>query len=1287
MIKMVDNSQTSGSFTIQPPDQFDFTNPLKWEIWIRRFERFRIASGLHRTSSENQVNTLMYCMGEKSDDILQSLNLSEEEQDNYDAIKGGFQRFFIRKKNVIYERAVFNRRIQEKGESVDDFITALHKQADRCNYRDLKEELIRDRIVVGIANIKLSEKMQLDGGLTLETATDMAKVAETRKEQQASLRGEEATGLDMLSVDRISQDKGMQGNKTNYRRYHKGNSPRKCQNCGNNQCLSNSQCPARFVNCFSCKRRGHFRRMCTMRTVHEIQEDPSDNMLLSISAGDDPWTVDLKLNGRWVTFKIDTGADVTVLPDHIFADIFGNDTHILRRANKNIFGPGHAPLEVKGVLDATLQKGEKWTQETIYVVNKLETALLGRRACTSMELVCRIDSVTSETIESQYPGLCSGLGKMEKPYIIELEPEAKPFSLKTPRRIPIPLLPKVKEELQRMEQLGVISRINEPTEWCAGMVVVPKKSGDLRICVDLTQLNKSVRREKFIIPSVEETLGLLSGAKIFSKLDANMGFWQIPLDEETAKLTTFITPFGRFYFKRLPFGIASAPEHFQNRMTIEVTEGLTGTVSHIDDVLVWGCNQEEHDARLHAVLRKMEEAGITLNVDKCKFSQREVKFLGHIISDEGIRADPGKTAAISDMKTPTNIHELRSFLGMVNQLGKFIPQLAERTKPLRDLLSKKNHWYWGEEQKKAFHAMKDGLTSTPALALYDPNRETKISADASSFGLGAVLLQKWVDEWKPVAYASRALSPVEQRYAQVEKEALALTWACERFRIFVIGRHFLLETDHKPLVSLFGSQTLDALPPRIQRLRMRLMRYTYSIQHIAGKNLITADTLSRAPLTDFRVEDKQLLDDTNIYVDQVTASIPASATFLERLRRELLTDSESAKVMQMCLEGWPENNACTGNLRVYWTERALLTVHKGLLLKGNRLVIPETMRKEVIGRLHEGHQGIGKCRERARQSVWWPGLSKQLSEAVQNCRICIKERSNHAEPLMQTELPDRPWQRLGADIFTLRMKKYLVVVDYYSRFIEVANLTLTKSVDVTIHLKSIFARHGVPEILVTDNGPQFACNTFATFASDYGFQHVTSSPGYPQGNGEAERAVQTVKNMLTKSEDPFRALLAYRSTPLQNGFSPAQLLMGRRLRTTVPTFPSQLDPAIPDRNTLRLREGKRKCADRMNYNRRHRTSNLKSLPPGKQVWVTDARVTGTVTNEVAARSYVVKVPNGSIRRNRRHLIPINIQENTQAHTPTNIPDQKPIPYYPEGTPRTPRTRSGRPVRKPKKLDY
>lgn len=1302
------NPPPSATFSIQPPEAFDFSKPQDWERWIRRFERFRLASNLHLSSQANQVNTLIYCMGDEADDILRGQALSDAERQQYGAVKDSFATYFVPRKNVIYERARFNQRVQQINETVDSFITALYTLAENCSYGALHDELIRDRLVVGLRDTGLAERMQLDRDLTLEKALNMARQSEVIKRQQTDLRGEAKGEIDAVMAKHRKQKQPTP--KTSFQHKNlatksKASTDRQqCYRCGKTPAHGKWQCPAKEVTCHTCGKKGHYSKVCkSAKAVHVVESSTvcrdTPLFLGSVDAGTDPWFTDLTIRSHKVRFKIDTGADVSAIPAHTYYTIADTDSH-LTDTDRSLFGPGGTPLSVIGKYTESLCKGQQVIQEDVYVIRDLNTALLSRPASVKLNLVSRLDSLDKKVMAETYPKLCQGLGMLQQPYTIKLKPDASPFSLTTPRRVPIPLLGKVREELERMESLGVISRVEEPTEWCSGMVPVPSKNGSVRICVDLTRLNEAVCREKYILPSVEQTLGSLAGAQLFSKLDANRGFWQIPLSPESALYTTFITPFGRFYFNRLPFGIASAPEHFQRRMSM-ILDGLQGVVCHMDDVLVWGKDQEEHDIRLHAALNKLQENGVTLNMEKCELSRDKVKFLGHILSAEGVQPDPDKTQAVRDMKEPSNTGEVRSFLGMVNQLGKFIPGLAEKDKPLRDLLSKKNQWIWSSAQQNAFDQLKNDLTSPPVLTLYDPNKELKLSADASSYGLGAVLLQKEGEQWRPVAYASRSMTETEQRYAQVEKEALGLTWGCERFRDFLIGRHFSLETDHKPLVSLLGHQTLTELPPRIQRFRLRLMRYSYSISHTPGKDLYTADTLSRAPVItnqSLNVTDKDLMEDTNIYVDELIHNMPASSSYMTQLRDQLKEDSVCSLVMTFCQKGWPVYSKLTGPVKIYWSERAVLTVHDGLLLKGSRLVIPTAMRSSVLKALHEGHQGMTRCRERAKETVWWPGLSSQLNELVTNCTTCIRERTNPVEPLLPSELPERPWQKVGADLFTLNNCKYLLVVDYYSRFVEIAKLTPTRSEDVIVHLKSIFSRHGIPELFFSDNGPQFSSQQFTDFSSAYGFKHVTSSPRFAQSNGQAERHVQTVKRLLKKAKDPYLALLAYRATPLSNGYSPAQLLMGRRLRTPVPQHPSLLSPELPDRATVAAKEGEKKIKDTRAFNKRHRVRNLRQLTPGQPVWITDTKTQGTViSTHSTPRSYVVDSPSGSIRRNRHHLVPmpetvppsqtpctppqpVESGLNTASHLEPPNKTQKTL------TPVHTRTRVGRLVVKPMRLD-
>ena len=444
------------------------------------------------------------------------------------------------------------------------------------------------------------------------------------------------------------------------------------------------------------------------------------------------------------------------------------------------------------------------------------------------------------------------------------------------------------------------------------------------------------------------------------------------------------------------------------------------------------------------------------------------------------------------MCTPQNLSDLRRFMGLVNQLGKFSSKIADISQPLRELMSTKRVWVWGPAQDKAFMDVKEELSKPSVLALYDPNAETKVSADASSFGLGAVLLQSKNSTWKPVAYASRSLSDAEKRYAQIEKEALATTWGCEKFSTYLIGKSFQIETDHKPLVPLLNTKHLDDLPPRILRFRLRLAKYSYIAKHIPGKLLYAADALSRSPVG--TQEDKELQDEVQAYVNHITMpSLPASIQVLEKYRKAQMEDTECRQAREFCQSQWPRKGSFSGQLKPYWKVRSSLTVCEDLLLYNGRIVVPSSLRKEVLLKVHSGHQGAEKCRLRVKQSVWWPGVASQVQQFVENCQECAREARPRKEPLLPTPLPDYPWQVVAADLFELQGTQYLLVVDYFSRFPEICKLRSTTSGSVIAILKAIFARHGIPEVFRSDNGPQFASGEFTEFSKTYGFEHLTSS--------------------------------------------------------------------------------------------------------------------------------------------------------------------------------------------------
>ena len=448
----------------------------------------------------------------------------------------------------------------------------------------MHDELIRDRIVVGIRDITLSEKMQMDPKLDLAKAANYARHSEAVKKQQATVRGT-PTLTSTLTDDTINTvRKGKTQYKPSGRAPRKsdraqGNQPSftkkdtKCSRCGKSPIHSKQQCPAREAICHYCSKKGHFESVCRSKhTIGDISDDGEDLSFLdtihsevaAINGGTKPWTAVMQLNGHTTEFKIDTGADVTVIPTLVYKK--SRDGPLVS-SNRILRGPSQHTLSVVGKFVGNLKSGNISAKQEIYVVNDLQRPLLGRPAIESLRVAIQVSEILphKEVVVSKFPHIFKGLGCMTGAYHIRLRDDATPYALTVPRRVAIPLMPKVKSELERMEKIGVITRVDTPTDWCAGMVVVPKPDGRIRICVDLTKLNESVRRERHMLPSVEQTLAQLGGATVFSKLDANSGFWQIELTKESSLLTTFITPFGRYCFNRLPFGITSAPEYFQKR--------------------------------------------------------------------------------------------------------------------------------------------------------------------------------------------------------------------------------------------------------------------------------------------------------------------------------------------------------------------------------------------------------------------------------------------------------------------------------------------------------------------------------------------------------------------------------------------------------------------------------------------------------------------------------------------------------------------------------------------------
>jgi hypothetical protein len=576
--------------------------------------------------------------------------------------------------------------------------------------------------------------------------------------------------------------------------------------------------------------------------------------------------------------------------------------------------------------------------------------------------------LTEAELFSEYKEVFTGLGCLDGEVNIKLKENAKPV-VHPPQNLPVAIREKVKDELENMVKQGVLARVTEPTEWVSSMVAVVKPSGKLRVCLDPRDVNPSIQREHFPMNTIDTVLTKVQGAKYFSVFDASAGYWQLRLNENSSRICTFNTPYGRYRYLRMPFGLNCASEIFQRHMS-RLFENIEGVEVVVDDILIWGSSESEHDSRVSKVLEIARKSNLRLNQEKCKFKRKEIPYLGHILTTQGVKPDPEKVRAVQDMPRPVDKQSLQRFLGVINYLAKFIPNMSDVTSPLRVLLCEDIIWEWAGEQEECFKKLKDLLCKAPVLAFYDHRKPLVLSVDASSLGLGATLLQ----DNKPIAYASKALTVAERNYAQIEKELLAIVFGCKKFHTYVAGRNVQVESDHKPLEIIMRKPLCQA-PLRLQRMLMQLQRYDLDVKYKKGTELYIADALSRAYLP----EEGEALEGP-LEVHLVHSQAPMTPEKLKQFQEATMADKQLVVLSRLLQDGWPEDRLqCPKECLEFWNIRDELSCVEGVIFKGIKILVPKVLRKEMLCKLHESHQGVVKCKSRAQEAIFWPGMLKDIN--------------------------------------------------------------------------------------------------------------------------------------------------------------------------------------------------------------------------------------------------------------------------------------------------------------------
>ena len=981
-----------------------------------------------------------------------------------------------------------------------------------------------------------------------------------------------------------------------------------CFRCGGTWPHISGKCPAEGQRCNICFKYNHFARVCKSRnrrqtenSANAVQSDTENSQYPSQdedSTDSDEYSFNvhatnikeqdkqsfyakLKLGKSTIKFQIDSGSSANIIDESTFAIIHKENPEIqLTKSRKRLFAFGSkTPLPLLGQFQCVLESKKRLAHATIVVVKNATGCLLSGKTSIDLNIVTiTVNKVNTKPatfsklsnhkklpnrlrpVIAEFDEVFHGVGKLTDVQVhLHIDENVKPVVQPT-RRIPFALRQKVEQEIVRLQENDIIEPAQGPTLWVSPIVAFPKPNNPdkLRLCVDMRQANTAILRERHPQPTIEDLLNDLNGARYFSKLDLTAAYHQLELDEQSRYITTFTTHKGLVQYKRLNFGTSSASEIFQSTIQ-SVFNGISGCRNISDDLIIFGKTQSEHDQTLRTVLQVAKERNLRFGFDKCEFDQRQLEFFGYVFSREGISPSPSKVRAIKQAPIPKNASEVRSFLGMLQYCGRFIPNLAKISAPLRLLTHKDVRWTWTSRQQNAFETLKDLLTTDTVMSYYDPLKQTELHVDASPYGLGAILTQTTPghDDSKVIAYASRSLTDTESKYSQIEREALAIVFGIEHFHLYLYGHEFTLVTDHKPLELIY--QNPRSRPSaRLERWCLRLQDYTFQVKYRPGPTN-PSDYLSRHPLPEYHSINKSTKPNL---ADQHVHFVAQNAVPVALSTEQLCKATKQDSTLQALIELLQNNTwhllatKYSGNTNVDLAELKAL--------RGNRLIIPKQLRTQVIQLAHEGHQGLVKTKKLLREKVWFPGIDNLAAKMIKDCLACqsVGQPAKPA-PLNPLPIPLQAWDTVYVDFLGPLPSKdlLLVVIDGRTRFPEVEIVRTTNAKSTINCFNRIFATHGLPRTIVSDNGPPFQSEELRQYMISNGITHRKITPLWPQANAEAETFMKPLTKCLQTAaienkdwkQELQKFLFIYRATPhCTTKIPPATALFGRNIRTKLP---------------------------------------------------------------------------------------------------------------------------------------
>ena len=870
-----------------------------------------------------------------------------------------------------------------------------------------------------------------------------------------------------------------------------------------------------------------------------------------------------------------------------------------------------------------------------------------------------------------------------------MRPDAAPVAQK-PRQVPYYLQEPFKQWIDQGVQEDLFEKVpdNEPITWCSPVVVQPKpsfvniekeqlKPNMIRASVDLRVPNMYMERSRITQPPiVEDFIHKFHDCTIWSKLDLRQGYHQLVLHPESRLIATFSTPWGNYRPKRLVFGAKASQDLFDDAMQ-KIFGDIPRCLNQRDDILIGARDWTEHNQTLEQVLRRTSDYGITLNQEKCKFGKSEIQFYGYKFSQQGLQPTEEKVKALKECSRPESKTEVRSFLGMTGYLSKFIPRYASLTKPLRNLTLKETQFHWNEPEETAFQQLKDSISSQDVIAFFNPKLPIMVRTEASyNEGLSAGLFQKTERGWQPVHFISRTLTDTEKKYSQTEKDALCVKWAKERFSIYLLGApRFTIVTAHKPLLTLFNKATAN-IPPRIEKWVMAMQDVDFEMKYEPGKDeKDPLDFLSRHPLP--TTDD----EDTEHTVKAIINDRPA--VLLSKIKDETGKDEALLKLRAVITKGDWENHRRDPDIVPFYSIRNEVFIAEDLIFRLDKIVLPAKLQQKVIDIAHtSGHLGATKTKGMLRTKYWFPYLNSMVDHTVGQCYECkLTSTRVRDEPLKPSVIPSKPWETVSVDFSGPYPDGHynLVIIDKRTRYPEVEPISTTGCKTTKEKLKKIFAHHGVPERLESDNGPPFNSKEFATFAEQEGFTHHRVTPLHPRANGEVERFMQLLnkteqiahlqsKDKLERNMAVQEMLIAYRDTPHPaTNVSPYQAMHNRSIRTKLNYTPPVKEKPIRQDQLINQRDEQYK--EKMKNNN---TAKAHSFIQGDYVLLKQ-RKTNKWSTPYEPSFYIVTAVQGStvtarrlkdereVTRDASHFKLANdvMMQNDSYHTEETLADQVP----------------------------